>query len=122
MVAAHAGLAGMLPAELTSFVGRRAELAELRTLFADRRLVTICGPGGVGKSRIQVRFAATTPRACPDGAVFVDLSPATAHQHAIDALAAALAVERRDITSIVERIGSKRMLILLDNCEQIVEA
>src|SRR5215469_18440227 len=64
---------GNLPAELTSFVGRRGELAEVRRLLADSRLVTLTGIGGVGKTRLALRAAAGLQRAFHDGAWLVQL-------------------------------------------------
>ena len=64
---------GNLPAELTSFVGRRGELAEVRRLLADSRLVTLTGPGGVGKTRLALRAAAGLTRAFRDGVWLVQL-------------------------------------------------
>lgn len=122
MVDDRSASAGSLPAELTSFFGRRDELRELKTLLASWRLVTIYGPGGVGKSRLEVRVANAMARSFPDGVVFVDLTPATVMQHAVDAVATALGVTQRDLDSILGRIGSKRILIILDNCEQVIEA
>ena len=65
--------AGNLPAELTSFVGRRGELAEVRRLLAGSRLVTLTGVGGVGKTRLAVRAAAGLRRAFRDGVWLVQL-------------------------------------------------
>ena len=64
---------GNLPAELSSFVGRREELAEVRRLLADSHLVTLTGVGGVGKTRLALRAAAGLTRAFPDGAWLVRL-------------------------------------------------
>ena len=64
---------GNLPAELTSFVGRRGELAEVRRLLADSRLVTLTGVGGVGKTRLALRAAAGLRRAFQDGVWLVQL-------------------------------------------------
>src|SRR5690348_15522081 len=65
---------GNLPAELTSFVGRRGELGEGKRLLAEARLVTLLGPGGTGKTRLALRAAADLRRAFPDGVWFVDLT------------------------------------------------
>src|SRR5215217_4271693 len=65
---------GALPAELTSFVGRRRELSETRRLLASGRLLTLTGVGGVGKTRLALRMAAEVRRTFPDGVWFVELA------------------------------------------------
>ena len=70
MASAH----GALPAELTSFVGRRRELTETRRLLASSRLLTLTGVGGVGKTRLAMRMAAEVRRTFPDGVWFVELA------------------------------------------------
>jgi ABC-type cobalamin/Fe3+-siderophores transport system ATPase subunit len=66
--------AGKLPAELTSFVGRRRLLAEVKVAFANTRLLTLVGPGGVGKTRLALRSAADLRRNLRDGVWFIDLA------------------------------------------------
>src|SRR3712207_3630891 len=65
---------GNVPAELTSFIGRRRELDEVKRLLAEGRLVTLTGVGGTGKTRLSLRVAASVRRAFPDGVFFVDLT------------------------------------------------
>src|SRR3954467_12835855 len=65
---------GALPQELTSFIGRRRELAEVRRCLSAARLVTLTGPAGVGKTRLALRAAAESQRGFPDGVVLVELS------------------------------------------------
>src|SRR5438132_3618109 len=65
---------GKLPAESTSFVGRRRLLAEVKSAFANTRLLTLVGPGGVGKTRLALRAAADLKRTVHDGAWFIDLT------------------------------------------------
>ncbi|NEE19423.1 AAA family ATPase, partial [Streptomyces sp. SID7499] len=66
---------GYLPDETSSFVGRRAELARLHTALTTRRMTTLIGPGGVGKTRLAVRAARAAADRYPDGAWWADLSP-----------------------------------------------
>ena len=66
---------GNLPADMTSFVGRRRELAELKRLVSTTRLLTLTGAGGAGKTRLALRAAAELARSLPDGAWFVSLAP-----------------------------------------------
>src|SRR4051812_46656761 len=85
---------GNLPTELTSFVGRRRELAEVKRLLAVGHLVTLAGMGGVGKTRLAVRAARTVRRAFPDGTLFVDLASAHGPGSPAGAVAEALGSEK----------------------------
>jgi len=120
------GSAGNLPAELTSFVGRRRELTDAKALMATSRLVTLTGMGGVGKTRLARRLAADVHRAFPDGVWQVEL--AELHEPALVAVSVAQAVGLRDpqgqwtIGSLQERLADKHLLLVLDNCEHLVDA
>ena len=74
MPVANRAAVGKLPAEPTSFVGRRRLLAEVKAAFASTRLLTLVGPGGVGKTRLALRAAADLQRTVRDGVWFVDLA------------------------------------------------
>jgi predicted ATPase/DNA-binding SARP family transcriptional activator len=114
-----------LPAPLSSFVGREVELAEVERLLAEARLVTLTGVGGVGKTRLALEAAR---RGLPDfpEAVFVDLSSVSRAESVASRVAAGLAVrEQTDVQleqQIAGRIGSSRLLLVLDNCEHVREA
>ncbi|MFD9821471.1 BTAD domain-containing putative transcriptional regulator [Streptomyces violascens] len=110
--------ASRLPAQLTSFVGRDSELAALVRLLGSSRLVTLIGTGGTGKTRLALEAAARLPgEVC-----FVDLSAATR-----TALAVRGALGLRDSgaddpeAALVEALRDRAVLLILDNCEQIVE-
>ena len=75
MTTATKRAAGNLPVILTSFIGRRSEIADVKQALAQSRLVTLVGPGGVGKTRLAIHTAEEVRRAFADGAWFVDLSP-----------------------------------------------
>ncbi|MDO0912148.1 LuxR C-terminal-related transcriptional regulator [Streptomyces sp. DT2A-34] len=115
-----------LPVETTSFVDRRDELAAGRELLARARLVTLTGPGGVGKTRLATRIAAGVRRAFPDGVRIVHLSGL--HDPALVPLAAADALDLHDHTAqpplqaLVERARDRRLLLLVDNCEHLLPA
>ena len=114
------------PVETTSFVDRRDELAEGRRLLATARLVTLTGPGGVGKTRLAGRIAARVERAFPDGVRFAHL--AGLHDPALVPLAAADALglhdhsEQPPVDALVEKVRDRRMLLVLDNCEHLLSA
>jgi predicted ATPase/DNA-binding CsgD family transcriptional regulator len=114
------------PVETTSFVDRRDELAEGRRLLATARLVTLTGPGGVGKTRLAGRIAARVERAFPDGVRFAHL--AGLHDPALVPLAAADALglhdhsEQPPLDTLVEQLRDRRLLLVLDNCEHLLSA
>ncbi|MET9576746.1 LuxR C-terminal-related transcriptional regulator [Streptomyces massasporeus] len=115
-----------LPAETTSFVDRRGELTQGRELLARARLVTLTGPGGVGKTRLAARIAARVRRAFPDGVRFVHLSGL--HDPALVPLAVADALGLHDrsaqpaLDALVEQVRERRLLLVVDNCEHLAGA
>ncbi|WP_236796907.1 LuxR C-terminal-related transcriptional regulator [Amycolatopsis sp. GM8] len=110
---------GNLPAELTSFVGRRSELSEAKRLLTGSRLVTLTGMGGVGKTRLALRAGAGLRRAFPDGVWFVRLDEVSDPALVPGAIAAALGVSGE---MLMEHLEGKRLLLVLDNCEHLVHA
>uniref|UniRef100_UPI000670A8C4 AAA family ATPase n=1 Tax=Kitasatospora sp. MY 5-36 TaxID=1678027 RepID=UPI000670A8C4 len=117
---------GRLPAELTGFVGRRGELTELAGLLATARLVTVTGPGGVGKSRLALRAAARAADAFPDGTWLVDVAPVQDRLllgHAVlEALRLTDGGARPPLDVLTDRLDGRRLLLVLDGCEHLVEA
>src|SRR5687767_4356643 len=115
-----------LPAERSSFVGRRSELAELRRLLAGARLITLVGPGGVGKTRLALRAAADLRRSFPGGVALADLGAVDDPALVVQQVAVALDV--RDVTGgwlgagIAEVLGDRLVLLVLDNCEHLRDA
>lgn len=111
-----------LPVMLTSFVGRATQVAALRTQLAGSRLVTLTGPGGSGKTRLAAQTAAQLAERWPDGVWWVDLSAVTDSAQIPEAVAAAsgLLVESGD-RLLIGQLRTKRSLVCLDNCEQIVD-
>jgi transcriptional regulator with XRE-family HTH domain len=115
-----------LPAELTSFVGRERELAEVRGLVASSRLVTLTGAGGCGKTRLALRVAGDLIGAYADGVWLVDLAPLADEARVPQAVLAALSLPehpgRPPLEALAEHLRPRRLLLLLDNCEHLVAA
>jgi non-specific serine/threonine protein kinase len=113
-----------LPLSISSFVGRRREIAALNRVLDESRLVTLTGVGGCGKSRLMVRVAEGRLARHPDGAWFVDLAPIADPARVIEALAAALGLreapgERLEAT-VTAHLRERRALVLVDNCEHLI--
>ena len=117
---------GNLPAEATSFVGRRRELAELRKKLATVRLVTLVGPGGVGKTRLAIRIGTDLSRAFPDGAWLVELADVRDPGLVGNAVLAALDLRDQAATEpralLLSHLRERKLLLLVDNCEHLLEA
>jgi predicted ATPase/DNA-binding CsgD family transcriptional regulator len=118
--------AGSLPAERTSFVGRRTEIRRVRRLLSEARLVTLVGPGGVGKTRLAIRVADQMRHITPAGVCFVDLAlvrdPALLPQQLATSLDLRDTSPRWLVASITEVLATRRMLVVLDNCEHLRDA
>lgn len=115
---------GNLPVVRTSFVGRIPELAFLRTEIRDKRLITLVGPGGVGKSRLSAELASGLVDSFPDGVWLVELAPIVDETGCVPAVAEVLGVplssEGNDLHALVEGVAGRRMLVVLDNCEHVL--
>ncbi|WP_223838419.1 ATP-binding protein [Saccharopolyspora pogona] len=117
-------LVGVIPAELTSFVGRRRELAVVKRALADARLVTLTGAGGVGKTRLALRIAHERRRAFPDGLWFVELSGLADGELLASTVASAVGLTERSsrppLESLVDYLADKQLLLILDTCEHLL--
>lgn len=115
-----------LPVELTSFVGRDADLTELRGLLAHKRLITICGPGGIGKSRLALQLAAELLEEFKDGVWFVPLAHTSDPGLIAHTIAAALNVNEAAgepvENTLLRDLAPRQMLLVLDNAEQLLPA
>ena len=121
-----AGLPANLPDSPTPILGREADLAALEDLVAQHRVVTITGPGGIGKTRSAIEVCRRLGSEFPDGVSFVALADVTDAADVVPALAEALnikeAEERSLIDGVIGAIGDKKALLLLDNLEQVIAA
>jgi predicted ATPase/class 3 adenylate cyclase len=115
-----------LPLQLTSFVGREAEITEVERLLGQTRLLTLTGPGGSGKSRLAIRVAADLLPHYRDGSCFVDLSPVTDPALVPAAVANALGVPesagRPILDEVKDHLRHRELLQVVDNFEQVAEA
>ncbi len=117
---------GNLPAETTTFVGRRRELGEIRKKLATARLVSLVGAGGVGKTRLAVRVGTDLARGFADGAWLVELGEVSNADLVTDAVLAALDLREqaaaKPMEILIAHLREKRLLLLLDNCEHLLGA
>jgi predicted ATPase/DNA-binding CsgD family transcriptional regulator len=117
---------GNLPAEATSFIGRRRELAEVRNKLTESRLVSLIGPGGVGKTRLAIRMATDLGRGFPGGAWLVELADVRDPALVGDAVLAALDLRDQAATEplalVLSHLRDKRLLLVVDNCEHLLGA
>jgi len=115
-----------LPASSSSFVGRERELAEVKRALAMTRLLTLTGVGGTGKTRLALEAARGLAGAYPDGAWLVELAPLAEPALAQGAVAEALGVReqpgRRISATLADALKARKLLLVLDNCEHVVEA
>ncbi len=117
---------GSLPSEATSFVGRRTEIAEVKRLLSDSRLVTLTGPGGVGKTRLALRVAVNLTRAFHDRVWLAELAelrdPALLANTVAEKLGIPEQAGRPVVETIIESLPSGPVLLVLDNCEHLIDA
>jgi len=115
-----------LPTPLTSFVGREQERAALAPLLRKRRLLTLVGTGGVGKTRLALQLAHEVKDAYTDGVCFVDLAALAQPDLVAPALASSLGIAEHDgqtpAATLVQALRTRQLLLVLDNCEHLVQA
>jgi predicted ATPase/DNA-binding CsgD family transcriptional regulator len=124
--AVRASLPGNLPADVTSFIGRRHELSEAKRLLSTARLLTLTGPGGVGKTRLALRVSGEVQRAFADGIWLVELAelrdPALLTVTVAETLGLRDQSVRWGAPALAEYLAQRRILLVLDNCEHLVDA
>ena len=117
---------GNLPPQLTSLVGREAELASLTALLDGTRLLTLTGPGGVGKTRLSIALAAAVADRFPDGVFFVALEPIADPTLVAATIARTIGIiesgSRTAMEMLLDHVRERRVLLVLDNFEQVVAA
>ena len=115
-----------LPVQLTSFIGREHELAEVKRLLATTRLLTLTGPGGTGKTRLSLQMAAEVLDTFPDGVWLVELAPLADPSLVPQTLAATWGVRAQPGRPLLETLSdylrAKSLLLVLDNCEHLIDA
>lgn len=116
---------GNLPLDLTSFVGRRRELSETKKVLFTSKLVTLAGVGGVGKTRLALQVARNSERAFPDGVWWVELGELRDDPLVAEAVTAALGLRNMSARpvqeSLIEHLRPRQILLVLDNCEQMLD-
>jgi predicted ATPase/DNA-binding XRE family transcriptional regulator len=115
-----------LPTPVTTFIGREQQLADVARLLESRRLVTLTGPGGCGKTRLAIEVAARAASRCPDGVYFVSLAPLSDPRLVPSAIAAVLKIRQTSdatlASALQDAIGERRLLLVLDNVEHLLSA
>jgi predicted ATPase/class 3 adenylate cyclase len=113
-----------LPTQLTSFVGRESDVLEAKRLLAGTRLLTLTGPGGIGKTRLSLQLAADLVQSFPDGVYFVPLSAVTDPDLIASAIAQSIGLtiagNVRPLDGVMAHLQEKRLLLVLDNFEQLM--
>ncbi|UJC80296.1 LuxR family transcriptional regulator [Rhodococcus erythropolis] len=119
-------IVGNLPLELTSFVGRRRELADARRLFESSRLLTLTGVGGVGKTRLAIRLAGALQRVFSGGTWLVELGELSDPDLLEDHVALTLGVRpvssSDSLHAVIDYCADRSLLLVLDNCEHLVDS
>ena len=115
-----------LPGPSTTFIGRAAELQRLTADVASGLAITLTGPGGVGKTRLAVETARAVAAKFPEGAVFCDLAPVGDPSAVVHAVSATLRVGTQEqmspLDSLADALRDRRLLLVLDNCEHVIDA
>jgi predicted ATPase/class 3 adenylate cyclase len=121
-----AGTPNNLPHQVTSFVGRERELADIARLLGENRLLTLVGMGGLGKTRLSLQVADAQMESFPDGVWFVELAPLRDPRLVTQLVATALGVKEDAQRPVAEAVANyardRRLLLILDNCEHILSS
>ena len=122
----QAALSAYLPGEPNRFVGRERELSDLRLALRQTRQLTLCGAGGIGKTRLALRLLGAVSQEYPDGAWVVELGDLWEPELIVSRMAALLGIDgeagRSLLDTLADALGPRQVLVLLDNCEHLVDA
>jgi predicted ATPase/DNA-binding CsgD family transcriptional regulator len=122
----HTEISLHLPEEPNRFIGREQELGDLRRVLSGTRALTLCGPGGIGKTRLALQVLATVAGDFPDGVWLVELGDLWEPHLVVSRVASAVGVveepARPLVDTLADALGPRRMLLALDNCEHLIEA
>jgi predicted ATPase/DNA-binding CsgD family transcriptional regulator len=115
-----------LPAQLTTLIGREHEVGELKEMLVQSRLVTLTGAPGCGKTRLAIAVAADAHGLFPDGILFVELGPLADSALLVQTIARAFGVregsDRPPMTALIEQLRNQQPLLIMDNCEHLLDA
>ena len=115
-----------LPVQLTSFIGREPEMMELQRLLVETRLLTLTGVGGVGKTRLALQLAGAVMDEYPDGVWLAELAPIAAGEYVARVVAGALGAHEEHgrplLATLADEVRNKQLLLIVDNCEHVIEA
>ena len=115
-----------LPAQLTSFIGRARELTEADKLLSSTRLLTFIGPGGTGKTRLSLQVAVEQFSEFKDGTWLIELAPLANPTYIVSAMASTFNLRELQgvplIDTVTDYLRGKKLLLILDNCEHLIEA
>jgi predicted ATPase/class 3 adenylate cyclase len=115
-----------LPSRLTSFIGRERELSETKESLVDARLLTLIGPGGTGKSRLSLQLGTEVLPAFSDGVWLVELAPLADPALIVQTIAAVFGLrenpDRPQVDLVIDYLRAKHLLLILDNCEHLIDA
>jgi predicted ATPase/class 3 adenylate cyclase len=115
-----------LPTQLTSFIGREKEIAEIKSLIHSERLVTLTGSGGTGKTRLSQEMGTQLLTNFPHGVWLIELAPLTDASQIIPAIAQVFGLQEHPFgplqTFVMDYLRDKKILLILDNCEHLIEA
>lgn len=115
-----------LPTQLTSFIGREQEIAEARHVLASTRMLTFIGPGGTGKTRLSLQIAAEQLTEFKDGVWLIELAPLSDATYILSTIASTFSLRELQgvplTDTITDYFRSKQLLLVLDNCEHLIEA
>jgi predicted ATPase/class 3 adenylate cyclase len=118
-------LSNNIPPQLSSFIGRERELAEVRQRLEKTRLLTLIGPGGTGKTRLSLQLATEMVPNFDDGVWFVELAPLADPALVLQSIASVLGVRAQAgmplMTIVIDYLREKNLLLILDNCEHLIE-